>query len=162
MKSNVSSLVIKKKIENMNSTTTGEQKCFATSTAKKKTATHGKSMQKSKTPRQRFLENLKKGDKVWIVPVKFYSNAYELTWQETFDGWFDFNGSSGEYCLLECVYDGALKFPTAHIFPTKKAAKLFAAPLKIDVINKRLQQIKKEETSLYKEWDKLEDLLAKQ
>lgn len=119
-------------------------------------------MTKSKTPRQLFLNNLKKGDKVWIVPVKFYSNAYELTWQETFDGWFDFNGSSGEHCLLECVYDGALKFPTAHIFPTKKAAKLFAAPLKIKVIKKRVQSLKKENRSLYQEWDKLKEMVAEQ
>lgn len=160
MKSNTSLLAKKPLARNTSFPTTGEQKLTATSTTKTKKT--GNSMQKSKTPRQRFLEKLKKGDKIWIVPVKFYSNAHELTWQETFDGWFDFNGPNGKHCLLTCSYDGAIQFPTAHIFPTKKAAKLFAAPLKIDVIDRRLKQIEKERISLCKEWDKLEDLLRKQ
>lgn len=109
--------------------------------------------------RQNWLKKLKRGDKVWIVPVKFYSNALELTWQDVFDGWWDFNGANGKYCLLACSYDGAIQFPTSHIFPTKKAAKLFAAPLKIKVIDKRLQELDKEKRSLYKEWNELDTLL---
>ena len=150
--------------KNMNSLIIGGLNFIVTSTTvtaiiHQKTTNLGKSMQKSKTPRQRFLKNLKRGDKIWIVPVKFYSNALELTWQEVFSGWFDFNGANGKSCLLDCSYDGAFQFPTAHIFPTKKAAKLFAAPLKIKEIDKRLQELDKEKRALYKEWNKLDVLL---
>lgn len=134
------------------------QKHSATSTTKKNTNL-GPFMPKSKTPRQRFLENLKRGDKIWIVPVKLYPHANKLTWQDTFYEWFDFKGPNGKDCLLAHEYDGPLQFPTKHIFPTKKAAKLFAAPLKIEAIEKRINELHKESMQLYKEWNKLERFL---
>jgi hypothetical protein len=118
----------------------------------------GKALWKNNMNRQKWLKSLKRGDKVWIVPFQFYCVS-RLTWKQTFGGWFDLKGSNGEDCLLD--YGGLLQFPASNIFPTKREAQIFAAPLKIKFIKKRMNSLNKESQKLYKEWSKLEKILEK-
>lgn len=120
-------------------------------------------MPKSKTPRRLFLKNLKKGDEVWVIPSELglWNDSDISAWTETFDGWFDFNGPNGEYCLLSCCYEGAFRIPTSHIFPTKKDAEIATAPKRIKVLKEKQKELAAEIKRIDKKIKKAKSLISK-
>lgn len=112
-------------------------------------------MPKSKTPRQRFLENLKWGDKVWVVPNNLYSNSRNLCRQEVFFEWFDLKGRKGKFCLLAYGKLVPIQWLKTKIFPSRKEALMHALPIVYKKMSEEIDALQKARAKVLDKYDKL-------